>query len=343
VGRDSSLRHNDSQVRLSVLDQSPIAEGSTAGDALRNTIDLARWCEQLGYYRYWLAEHHGTPGLADASPEVMVGPVAAATSRLHVGTGGVMLPHYSPLKVAETFSMLSALYPGRIDLGLGRAAGTSPGIAFALQRDRRQPAPDDFHDQLEELLAYLDNRGPATGPFRQTAAIHFESPEPWLLGSSEQSGIWAAELGLPYVFADFINPNGARIATDYRYHFQPSARLEAPGVGVATWAICADTDAEAQRLASSMRMLMLLLYRGRLIPVPSVERALEFLANEGVAAETLPVGRRITVGTPEKVRAVIERVAADYEAEEVFVVNIMYDHAARKRSYELIARAFGLS
>src|SRR5665213_1643194 len=129
-------------VRLSVLDQSPIAEGSTAGDALRNTIDLARWAEQLGYQRYWLAEHHGTPGLADASPEVMVGPVAAATSRLHVGTGGVMLPHYSPLKVAETFSMLSALFPGRIDLGLGRAAGTSAGIAYALQRDRRQPAPD---------------------------------------------------------------------------------------------------------------------------------------------------------------------------------------------------------
>ena len=330
-------------MQLSVLDQSPIAEGSTAGDALRNTIDLARWAEQLGYRRYWLAEHHGTPGLADASPEVMVGPVASATSRLHVGTGGVMLPHYSPLKVAETFSMLSALYPGRIDLGLGRAAGTSPGVAFALQRDRRQAAPDDFRDQLEELLGYLDNRGPATGPFRQTAAMHFESPEPWLLGSSEQSGIWAAELGLPYVFADFINPNGAAIAAYYRDHFQPSKRLRAPRVGVATWAICADTDEAARRLASSMRMLMLLLYRGRLIPVPSVEHALEFLANEAVASETLPVGRRITVGTPEKVRAVIEQVAEDYGADEVFVVNIMHEHSARKRSYELIARAFGLS
>jgi len=330
-------------VRLSVLDQSPIAEGSTAGDALRNTIDLARWTEQLGYYRYWLAEHHGTPGLADASPEVMVGPVAAATSRLHVGTGGVMLPHYSPLKVAETFSMLSGLFPGRIDLGLGRAAGTSAGIAYALQRDRRQRAPDDFREQLEELLGYLENRGPSTGPFRQTAAMHFDSPEPWLLGSSAQSAIWAAELGLPYVFADFINPNGEAIAAYYREHFQPSARLETPRVGVATWAICADTEEEAKRLASSMRMLMLMLYRGQLIPVPSPERALEFLAKEGVAAETLPVGRRITVGTPEKVRAAIEEVARDYGAEEVFVVNIMHSHAARKRSYELIARAFGLS
>ena len=328
---------------LNVLDQSPIAEGSTAGDALRNTIDLARWAEQLGYRRYWLAEHHGTPGLASASPEVMIGPVAAATSRLHVGTGGVMLPHYSPLKVAETFSMLSALYPGRIDLGLGRAAGTSAGIAYALQRDRRQPAPDDFPQQLEELLGYLENRGPASGPFRQTAAMHFESPEPWLLGSSAQSGIWAAELGLPYVFADFINPNGEAIAEYYREHFQPSARLREPRVGVAAWAICAESDEQAQMLASSMRMLMLMLYRGQLIPVPSVEKAQAFLAKEGVAAETLPVGRRIIVGTPAKVRGALEEVATDYGAEEVFVVNIMHEHAARKRSYELIAKAFELS
>jgi luciferase family oxidoreductase group 1 len=330
-------------VRLSILDQSPIAEGSTAGDALRNTIDLARWAEQLGYRRYWLAEHHGTPGLADASPEVMVGPVAAATSRLRVGTGGVMLPHYSPLKVAETFSMLSALFPGRIDLGLGRAAGTSSGIAYALQRDRRQPAPDDFREQLEELLGYLENRGPSVGPFRQLASLHFESPEPWLLGSSAQSGIWAAELGLSYVFADFINPNGVAIAEYYREHFHPSARLKEPRVGVAAWAICADTDEEAQHLASSMRMLMLMLYRGRLIPVPSVEKAQEFLANEGVAAETLPVGRRIIVGSPAKVRSMLEQVAADYGAEEVFVVNIMHEHTARRRSYELIAQAFELS
>jgi luciferase family oxidoreductase group 1 len=329
-------------VKLNVLDQSPIPEGSTAGDALRNTIDLARWAESLGYQRYWLAEHHGTPGLACASPEVMVGPIAAATSRLHVGTGGVMLPHYSPLKVAETFSMLSALFPGRIDLGLGRAPGTSSGIAYALQRDRRQPAPDDFREQLEELLGYLENRGPSSGPFRQTASIHFDAPEPWLLGSSAQSAIWAAETGLPYVFADFINPSGEAIAEYYREHFEPSVRLQAPRVGVACWAICADTDEEAQRLASSMRMLMLMLYRGQLIPVPSVEKAEAFLAKEGVAAETLPVGRRIIVGTPEKVRGMLEEVAADYGAEEIFVINIMHSHEARKGSYELIARSFGL-
>src|SRR6202034_74956 len=186
-------------------------------------------------------------------------------------------------KVAETFSMLSALFPGRIDLGLGRAAGTSSSIAYALQRDRRQPSPDDFHEQLQELLGYLENRGPATGPFRQLGSLHFDSPEPWLLGSSAQSGIWAAELGPPYVFADFINPSGEPIAEYYREHFEPSARLQTPRTGVALWAICADTDEEAQHLASSMRMLMLMLFRGRLIPVPSVERALEFLASEGLA------------------------------------------------------------
>jgi luciferase family oxidoreductase group 1 len=330
-------------VRLNVLDQSPIPEGSTAGDALRNTIDLACAAERLGYRRYWLAEHHGTPGLACASPEVMVGPIAAATSRLHVGTGGIMLPHYSPLKVAETFSMLSGLFPGRIDLGLGRAPGTSSGIAYALQRDRRQAAPDDFHEQLIELLGYLENRGPSSGPFRQLATLHFDSPEPWLLGSSPQSGIWAAELGLPYVFADFINPNGEAIAEYYREHFQPSARLQAPRMGVAAWAICAETDEEAQRLSSSMRMLFLKLYRGQLIPVPSVEKAEAFLAAEGVSPETVPVGRRIIVGTPEKVRAMLEEVAADYGAEELFVINIMHEHEKRKRSYELIARAFGLA
>ena len=187
---------------LSVLDQSPIPEGSTAGDALRNSIDLARLADQLGYHRYWLAEHHGSSGLACASPEAIIGPVAAATAQIRVGSGGIMLPHYSPLKVAETFSMLSGLFPDRIDLGIGRAPGTSAAVAFALQRDRRQPAPDDFRDQLEELLGYFGKRAAAAGPLRQIPSQRFVSPEFALLGSSMQSAIWAAEMGLPYVFAD---------------------------------------------------------------------------------------------------------------------------------------------
>src|SRR5277367_5593754 len=155
---------------LSVLDQSPIAEGSTGAQALRNTIDLARLTDQLGYHRYWVAEHHGGPMLAGPSPEALIGPIASATSRIRVGSGGVMLPHYSPLKVAETFSVLAGLFPGRIDLGLGRAAGTDPMTTYALQRDRRQAAPDDFPQQLAELLGYLDDTLPADHPFTRLSS-----------------------------------------------------------------------------------------------------------------------------------------------------------------------------
>jgi luciferase family oxidoreductase group 1 len=304
--------------RLSILDQSPIPEGSTAGDALRNSIDLARLADSLGYTRYWVAEHHGTQGLACASPEVLIGPVAAATSRIRVGSGGVMLPHYSPLKVSENFNMLSGLFPGRIDLGIGRAAGTTPKIAFALQRDRRQAAPDDFREQLDELIAYLDG------------------PELWLLGSSQDSVVWAAELGLPYVFADFINPKGAQLMRYYR------RQTPSPRSAVASWAICAETDEEAERLSLSFRMMMTLLFRGQSIRVPTVERARRFLEDEGLLVDQVPVGRRIITGTPARVREAIEAVARDYEAEEVLIVNILHDHAARRRSYELIAKEFGM-
>jgi luciferase family oxidoreductase group 1 len=313
-------------LQLNILDQCPIPEGSASGDALRNTIELAKRADQLGYGRYWLAEHHGTPGLACNSPEVMIGPVAQVTSRIRVGSGGVMLPHYSPLKVAENFSMLSALFPGRIDLGIGRAPGTSAQVAFALQRDRRQASPDDFREQLDELLGYLDKGPPVS-----------------LLGSSPQSAVWAAELGLPYVFADFINPNGAALAAHYRDHFRPSAALAKPRTSVAVWALCAETDEEALRISSSARMMLLHLFRGRLIPVPSVEKAMAFFAHEGMPVASLPEGRRIITGSPEHIRKSLEAVATEYGADEVFVVNIVHDPAARIRCYELIAQAFRLT
>src|ERR687893_3058277 len=184
-------------MRLSVLDQSPIPEGSTGAQALRNTIDLAQLADQLGYHRYWVAEHHGGLSLAGPAPEVLIGPIASATRRIRVGSGGVMLPHYSPLKVAEQFSMLAGLFPGRIDLGLGRASGTDPMTTFALQRDRRHAAPDDFPQQLAELLAHFEGRFPADHPFARLAGTlpgGDEQPDVWLLGSSPQSGIWAAQL-----------------------------------------------------------------------------------------------------------------------------------------------------
>jgi len=336
-------------IRLSVLDQSPIAEGSSGSHALRNTIDLARLCDELGYMRYWVAEHHGGPMLAGPSPEALIGPIAAATSRIRVGSGGVMLPHYSPFKVAETFSLLSGLFPGRIDLALGRAAGTDPMTTFALQRDRRQAAPDDFPQQLAELLAYLKDELPPDHPFTRLAKTlpgRPELPEPWLLGSSQQSAIWAAELGLPYAFADFINAGGAEIAALYRERFAEHEHADArPVTAVAVWVICAGSDEEAQRLAASGRMTFTLLRRGELIAVPPPEKALEWLAGEEQAPRTPgPVGgkRRAVVGTPGAVRAELEDVAVKYGADEVIAVNILYDHQARRRSYELLAEVFGL-
>jgi luciferase family oxidoreductase group 1 len=316
---------------LSVLDQAPIAEGSTAQEALRNTLDLARLADASGYHRYWVAEHHGTPALACTSPEVLIGPIASVTTRLRVGSGGVMLPHYSPLKVAENFSMLSNLFPGRIDLGLGRAAGTSPNVAFALQRDRRQAAPDDFPEQLDELLNYVRNRD------------RFAAPQVWLLGSSPQSAIWAAELGLAYCFADFINPHGAELARQYAIAFRPSEHASEPRTAVAAWVICAETDEAAQELSLSARMMMALLVRGRLIAVPTIERARKFLREENVPLELLTARRRFIAGSPSTVRNALETLAHDYGAQEVFLVNILHDHQARRRSYELVAREFGLA
>jgi luciferase family oxidoreductase group 1 len=265
---------------------------------------------------------------------------------MRVGSGGVMLPHYSPLKVAETFSVLAGLYPGRIDLGIGRAAGTDPVTTFALQRDRRQAAPDDFPAQLDELLAYLEDRLPLDHPFRRLAALPGlpERPEPWLLGSSPQSAEWAAELGLPYAFADFINPEGAPIAAAYRERFQGSERLASPSMAVALSVVCAETGEEAQRLAASGRMAFSLLRQGRLVRIPPVEKALRYLAQRPDRPDSpapLP-RRRAVVGGPETVRAGVEAVASEYGASEVILVTITHDHAARRRSYELVAEAFGL-
>lgn len=331
-------------VRLSVLDQSPVAEGGTGSQALHDTLDLARLTDALGYHRYWVAEHHGGPSLAGASPEVLIGPIAAATQHLRVGSGGVMLPHYSPLKVAESFSILAGLTPGRIDLGIGRAAGTDPTTTHALQRDRDHQLPDDFPSQLAELLAYLDDAFPAGHPLARLAAAlpgrggPGDGPQPWLLGSSAQSAIWAAELGLPYALADFINPEGAANAQLYRERFVAGERLERPRVIAAIWTLVADTDAEAERLASSSRMLFSLLRRGRLIPVPPVETALRYLATQGSG----DAGRRGVVGAPATVRAGLEQRAAEYGAEEVMAVTIVHAHDVRRRSYELLADTFDL-
>jgi len=255
-----------------------------------------------------------------------------------------MLSHYSPLKVAEEFSILSALYPNRVDLGIGRAPGTDHATAYALQRDRRQPSPDDFPQQLGELLGYLEDNLPKNHPFARLAALPGRPhvPDVWLLGSSPQSALWAADNGLPYCFADFINPEGAALGDVYRDRFRASELVPAPRMMVAGWAICAETDEEAQTIASSARMTRALLNEGKLIPVPPIDKALRFLAERGPNPDTVARPRRAIIGNPATVKKGIEELAELYGAEEVMIVTITYDHAPRRRSYELLAEAFGL-
>jgi luciferase family oxidoreductase group 1 len=273
--------------------------------------------------------------LAGTSPEVLIGPVAAATERIRIGSGGVMLPHYSSLKVAETFSVLSALYPGRIDLGLGRAPGTDMRTALALQRDRRLPPPDDFPEQLAELIGSLHHAAAGS----RALPARPEPPELWLLGSSPQSAIWAAEAGLSYAFADFINPFGSELAHAYRRDFRPSATAGEPRVAVAVAALCAETAEEARYLATSWWAGFLMMIRGHLIPVPPPDEARRLLVSLGADPDAPPPGRRAVVGDPQLVRAGLEAVAGEYGADEVIVITITHDHEARRRSYELIAAA----
>jgi luciferase family oxidoreductase group 1 len=256
----------------------------------------------------------------------------------------VMLPHYSPLKVAETFSILCGLYGDRIDLGLGRAAGTDPMTTHALQRDRRTAPPDDFPDQLVELLAYLEDRFPADHPFARLAELPGGPlrPEPWLLGSSPQSAIWAAELGLPYAFADFINPKGAEAARLYRERFAEHEHATSPRTAVAVWVICAETDEQARHLASSGRMTFTMLREGRPIAVPPPERAEHFLATRESAGGASGGERRAVIGSPPTVAAELREVVDAYGADEAIVVCITYAHEARRHSYELLAEAFEL-
>jgi luciferase family oxidoreductase group 1 len=328
---------------LSALDQSPISAGATAADALRNTIDLAQHCDALGYHRYWLAEHHASPGLAGCAPEALIGPVALATQRIRVGSGGIMLPHYSPFKVAETFKMIAALAPGRIDLGLGRAPGTDGRTSFALQRDRSRRMPiDDFPPSLAELLAYLGDGLPGDHPFaslRDTLPTGGGVVEPWLLGSSTDSAAWAAEVGIPYCVADFINSDGVPQADLYRRNFRPSRWLAEPYLMVATWTIAAEDRAEAERQALPARMMFAHLVREDLIPVPSVATA------EAWARDQAPPSRnrRTVLGSPTEVQEQLDHVAALYGADEMMLLNIMSDHGARVRSYQLIANQFALA
>jgi len=332
-------------IPLSVLDLSPIPSGFTAGDALRSSIDLARHAEALGLSRYWLAEHHNAGGLACPAPEILIGQVAAATTSLRVGSGGIMLPNHTALKVAETFRVLHALFPGRIDLGLGRAPGTDPRTAAVLRRSREAVVTDDFPEQLSSLVAYLDDDGPPRtsfgGPVR---AIPTNVPAPpiWLLGSSEAGGaLMAAQRGVGFAFAHHINPDDSvRVLRRYRDEFVPSSRRARPWAILALGAICAETDEEAERLATSSELSMIWFLQGiRDRPLPSVEEALAYSYEPHEEALRASRQQRVLVGSPARVKDELQALVDASGADEVMVLTHVHDHTARKRSYELLARA----
>ncbi|MGH8148849.1 MAG: LLM class flavin-dependent oxidoreductase [Steroidobacteraceae bacterium] len=333
-------------MRLSVLDQSPVSAGSTPAEALQRSIELARRADRLGYERYWIAEHHATQTLASPAPEVLIARLGAETRRIRVGSGGVMLPHYSPLKVAEQFRMLHALYPDRVDLGIGRAPGGSPLEAFALRRERlERPLPDDFADQLIELLGFLHHEFSDRHPFSRIRVSPDMpgAPRVWLLGSSLWSASAAAQLGLPYAFAHFIAPEPTRVVIEhYREHFKPSAYLAEPCAMLALGAICAESDEEAERLSASVRLMGRRLRQGDLRPIPTVEEAERELAAWGAPPADPGEWPRHVAGSPDALRARLEEIAGALGIVELMIVTIVHDHAARLRSYELLAGAFGL-
>jgi luciferase family oxidoreductase group 1 len=330
---------------LGVLDQSPVRSGGTPADAVHETLELAELADRLGYHRYWLAEHHSTPGLAGSCPEILVGPVAARTSRIRVGTGGVMLTHYSPLKVAEQFRMLETLYPGRIDLGLGRAPGSDGRTARALRGWGDLAELSRYPERVAELAALLRDDVPPGHPLAGVRAMPGGpgAPELWLLGSSDASAACAAALGAAFSFAHFISDHqGAAITRAYRAAFRPSSLRETPRASVAAFVVCAETAAEARRLARSRELFTLRLRTGRPGLYPTVEEAEAYPYAPAEWAVVEDVRRRMVTGTPAEVGERLRALAAEYAADEVVVVTITHDPKARRRSYELVAEALGL-
>ncbi|MPZ23198.1 MAG: MsnO8 family LLM class oxidoreductase [Dehalococcoidia bacterium] len=331
-------------ITLSVLDQSPIRKGGTAADAVNETIQLAQAADRLGYRRYWLAEHHSSGALASASPEVLITRVAAATENIRVGSGGVMLSHYSPLKVAETFRMLEALYPGRVDLGIGRAPGSDLITAEALGRGFAA-GPENYPGQLVDLYGFLTDQLPASHPYERVRAMPRITtvPELWLLGSSSPSALYAAELGWGFSFAQFISPEGGQsVVRAYRERFKPSREADGPRASIGVSVVCADTADEADYLSWSIRAFRLALRQGHPGPIRSPEDVLATPFSDMERALIDSMRNRTISGTPGQVRESLARMAEEYAVDEFVIVTITYDLQARLRSYELLAEEFGL-
>ncbi|SES08518.1 LLM class flavin-dependent oxidoreductase [Salisediminibacterium halotolerans] len=326
-------------MKLSILDQSPIAKGRTAKDALNETEELANLAERWGFHRFWVSEHHDSGALAGTSPEILLARLGAKTSTIRIGSGGVMLPHYSPFKTAENFRMLEALYPGRVDLGIGRAPGGMPVASWALSEGRPRNA-SRFPQQVDHLLMYLRDQADETHPYPnvQAGPVIDTVPPVWILGSSPGSAALAAEKGLPYTFAHFINGDGGRdYMAEYLTGFTPGVQAEKPQNMAAVFVVCADTEAKAEYIAKSFDLSLLMLLKGEKssgTPSPSEAEKIELSNFE---AEQIKENRkRMIVGTPDLVREQLQQFAADYQTDEVMIVTITYDQDDRFRSYELI-------
>jgi luciferase family oxidoreductase group 1 len=328
-------------VRLSILDQSPVIRGHGAAQALGETLALARRAEELGYYRYWLAEHHAIAALADPCPEVLLARLGAETKTLRIGTGGVLLPYYSAFRTAETFRMLEALYPGRVDLGIGRAPGGDSRTAHAVGGGRF-PDAARFPEQVQDLVGHLDGKLPQGHPFERVR-VQPEvgtAPEVWLLGSSDYSGVLAAELGLPFSFAHFINPRGGEAVTAfYRGRFKPGREAK-PRVMVCTFLICAETDAQAERLAAPVDLRRLHMALNIDSPFPTDAEAAGHRYNDEERRYVEAQRARAILGSPATCRRSLEAMAERYGADEIMVLTITGAYETRRRSYELLKDAF---
>lgn len=331
-------------VPLSILDLSPVSAGSTGAQALRNTLDLARHADALGYARYWVAEHHNLPAIASSAPDIMIGQIAAITKNMRIGSGGVMLPNHAPLMVAERFKVLEALFPGRIDLGLGRAPGTDPATSYALRNRQGISEQDDFLERFNELML-LETRGfPAGHPFHKVRAMPSDVALPpiYLLGSSDYSAQLAGHIGAAFAFAHHFATFPAEEAMRlYRDNFKPSTAHAKPLAILGTQVICADTDAEAERLAATFDLNAVRRAKGEYMPLASPEDAAAYDYSQVDRARIAQGRNRISVGSPETVMAKLKPLIESTKADELMVTTMVFDHAARKRSYELLARAFG--
>jgi luciferase family oxidoreductase group 1 len=333
-------------VLLSVLDLAPVGEGSTPAAALQHSRALVQRAEQLGFHRYWVAEHHNMPGIASSSPAVLIAELASVTQELRIGSGGVMLPNHAPLVVAEQFGMLEAMHPGRIDLGIGRAPGTDPMTAMALRRAALPLNGEEFPAELGALIGFFDGTFPDDHPYARINAVPARGYRPalWLLGSSDYSAQLAGHLGWPFSFAHhFAAANTLPALAAYRATFQPSTDLAKPYAMVAAAVICAPTTEEARFLAGSSQLSFLRLRSGRPGPFPTPETAAEYQFTPAEREFVRSWTSTHIVGDPALVRERLHELAARTNADELMITTMVHSHDDRVRSYELVADVMDLA